>query len=121
MGQMPKRDVFYPVRDTGRQSSGPTSPTPDVHLADIIMRKLHEGMGNPIQIALAVQAAGYTRPVLVPTLHALAGLPPTAILTDRDGSPWAAASVSDADFERYAPWQLVHHPQPPAAAAEPAT
>lgn len=113
---LPKRDVYTPSRDTGRQSTGhPGGMEVDQALVDILNQRRGFNLDD---VARAIQAAGYARPTLVPTVGALAGLPPTAILTDKDGAPWAAASVDDEAFDRYAPWLLVHHPHTPTVAAQ---
>lgn len=115
MVNLPKRDVLYPVRDTGRQSDGRPTPEPDRHLIDIMNQYRGYGLDT---IALAIQSAGYTRPTPVPTVGALAGCGPRDILSDKDGQLWSAASISNEDFEHGAPWLLERAARRPTITSE---
>lgn len=119
MPNLPQRDARYPVANTGPQSATAPPPDPvDLTMVDLL-RRMH--VEDPEVVARVLAANGYTRPEPVPDLLTLAGLPPQAMLWDKDGSSWSAASISEEDFTRWGPWHLVAAPRPGAVTTEEST
>lgn len=119
MPTLPNPDAKYPVHNTGPQSASAPAPEPvDLTMVDLL-RRMH--IEDPELVAGVLQSNGYARPEPVADLLALAGLPPQAMLWDKDGSPWSAASISEEDFTRWGPWHLVAKPRPGAILTEEST
>lgn len=111
MPEIPGARLHYPQRNTGRQSlDAPPPPEPDRTLVGILTRASGQSASA---VALAIQAAGYTRPQVVHTWGSLVDYPPTTVLTDSTGGPWTADAIPEQTWERHAPWHVVYTPQVP--------
>ena len=111
MPEIPGTRLHYPQRNTGRQSlDAPPPPEPDRTLMDILTRSSGQ---TASAVALAIQAAGYTRPQAVHNWADLVDHPPHSVLTDKDQLPWTADAIPEQAWERNAPWHLVYTPQVP--------
>lgn len=105
------RPTITNIPNTGGPHTTPQPPRRHDHrLATIIHTNQHL---SPTALADTLTAHGYTAPVPVHTWDQLADYPPTSIVTDQNGDPWATAAVPETMFDSGQPWHLVYQPTPP--------
>lgn len=107
---MPRPTITH-APTTGGPQTTPHPPREHDHRLATLLRTHHNL--SPDALADTLTDHGYTAPIPVYTWDQLVDYPPTSIVTDQHGNPWATAAVPETTFDTGQPWHLVYQPTPP--------